>query len=221
MQQVGNLSRSAAGAKITNDDAIDWHEIQPQQAVLRIVSRMSSRVFMGEDLCRDDEWVKVASEYTQQAFATGDILRGYPRWARPFVHWFMPSCWALRKKLKEAQQSLKPHIERRNLVKQQAIAEGRPSPFDDSIEWFEKEFGPHDAATEQIRLSLVAIHTTTDLLIETLFQIAVHPELFKPLREELVEVLSTGGLKKTSLYNLKLMDSVCKETQRLRPTLLG
>jgi cytochrome P450 len=128
----------------------------------------------------------------------------------------------VRKKLQEARDLLQPHIDRRNAAKQEALAEGRPSPFDDSIEWFEKEYaGKSDPATEQIKLSLVAIHTTTDLLLETMFNIALHPELLKPLREELVTVLNAEGLRKTSLYNLKLMDSFIKETQRLRPVGLG
>ncbi|KAJ0275931.1 hypothetical protein Brms1b_011792 [Colletotrichum noveboracense] len=50
--------------------------------------------------------------------------------------------------------------------------------------------------------------------------LAQHPELFQPLREELARVLGTEGLKKSALNNLKLMDSVIKESQRLKPALL-
>lgn len=176
---------------------------------------------MGEELCRDDEWVAAAGDYTVHAFKTMDTLSAYPRWVRPILHWFLPSCWAVRSKLNHARRCLKPHIERRNIIKAQALAQGKPSPFNDSIEWFEKEYTKHDPATEQITLSLVAIHTTSDLLTETMFNIAMHKELFQPLREEVIAVLSAEGLKKTALYNLKLMDSVIKETQRMRPVILG
>ncbi|KAF4999917.1 hypothetical protein FGRMN_2155 [Fusarium graminum] len=167
---------------------------------------MSSRVFMGESLCRDDEWVRTSSEYTVQAFNSGDILRTHPRWSRPFVHWFLPSYWVLQ---------------RRKVIEAKARAQGKPSPFDDSIAWFEKEGSKCHPALTQISLTQVAIHTTTDLLMETLFNIAQHPDLFQPLREEIIQVLSTEGLKKAALQNLKLMDSVLKESQRLRPVLLG
>ncbi|RGP79184.1 putative cytochrome p450 monooxygenase lova [Fusarium longipes] len=200
----------------------EWHQIDPQPEIIRIVSRMSSRVFMGEDLCRDEKWLEVSSDYTVQLFQTADTLRKYPRWVRPYVHWFLPSCQTLRKQLQVVRAHLQPHIDRRNAAKQEAIAEGRSSPFDDAIEWFEKEYdNKSDPAIEQIRLSLVAIHTTTDLLSETMFNIALHPELLKPLREEIASVLSEEGVKKTSLYNLKLMDSVIKESQRMRPVTLG
>ncbi|KAF4341300.1 ent-kaurene oxidase [Fusarium beomiforme] len=199
----------------------EWHEMNPQQDIVHIVSRMSSRVFMGESLCRDDKWVRVSGEHTVQSFKTGDILRTYPRWSRPFVHWFLPSCWVLRKRLAEARECLKPHLKRRKLISAEARAQGKPSPFDDSLAWFEKEGSKLHPALIQISLSLVAIHPTSDLLMETMFNIAQHPDLFQPLRDEIVNVLNTEGLKKTALYNLKLMDSVIKESQRLRPVLLG
>ncbi|EKJ72481.1 hypothetical protein FPSE_07362 [Fusarium pseudograminearum CS3096] len=192
-------------------NSTEWHEIQPSQDFMRIVSRMSSRVFMGEGLCRNEEWVKLSADYTVQAFMTGDVLRSYPRWARPYVHHFLPSCQKLRATLEAARQCLKPFLEQRNAIKAEAMGKGKPCPFDDSIEWFQQEYEQHDPAISQILLSLVAIHTTTDLLTETAFNIALNPELFEPLRHEIISVMTTDGLKKTALYNLKLMDSVLKE----------
>ncbi|GKU15888.1 unnamed protein product [Fusarium langsethiae] len=219
---TGPLSAEASAAfRDILTDSTEWHEMQPSRDYIRIVSRMSSRVFMGEGLCRNEEWVKVSGEYTVQAFMTGDILRTYPRWARPYVHYFLPSCQKLRATLEEARQCLKPFLEQRDAIKAEVMAKGKPCPFDDSIEWFQQEYGQHDPAIAQISLSLVAIHTTTDLLTETVYNIALFPELFKPLREEIVSVLNTDGLKKTALYNLKLMDSVIKESQRLRPIIIG
>lgn len=94
--------------------------------------------------------------------------------------------------------------------------------FDDSIEWFQKESKRRiDPATIQITLSNVAIHTTTDLLQQVMIDLAHKPELFEPLRQEVISVLSAEGLKKTALYNLKLMDSVLKESQRLKPVMFG
>lgn len=227
MQQVftdstGNASPNLPRRSITNGDILpEWHAIQPQHDLMRIVSRVSSRVFMGEELCRDDEWVRVSGDYTLSVFATSNLLMAYPRWARPLVHWFMPECREVRRKLNNARQCLQPHLDRRNAIKREAAAQGKPCPFNDSIEWFEKEYTKHDPATCQISISLVAYHTTSDLLMETLFNLCQHPELLKPLREEIVNVLSKEGWKKTSLINLKLMDSVVKESQRMRPVLLG
>ncbi|KAK1546156.1 cytochrome P450 [Colletotrichum paranaense] len=201
----------------------EWHKMSPQQDIMRIVSRLSSRVFAGEELCRDEEWVRVSSEYTAAAFGVGYEVGQWPRWARPIVHWFLPSCWRVRALLNECRKTLQPHMERRTQRKREAVAAGKTGAvFDDAVEWFEKESSRKpDPATQQISLSLVAIHTTTDLLTQTMIDLAEHPELFQPLRDELVRVLSKEGLKKTALYNLKLMDSVIKESQRMKPVLLS
>lgn len=183
---------------------------------------MSSRVFMGEDLCADDDWNKAAGDYTVAAFTLVSELRRYSSWALSIMHWFHPACRDLRRKLDKAREALAPHIERRQRIKMEKLARGEPSPFDDSIEWFEDEFqADYDPAISQITLSVVAIHTTTDLLRQTMIDIAQHPELFAALREEAIRVVGTHGLKKASLYNLKLMDSVVKESQRLKPIGLG
>lgn len=114
---------------------------------------------------------------------------------------------------------MQPILLARQARKTEAAAKGVPEPvYDDAIEWCQQEYSSdRDPADSQISLAMVAIHPTTDLLTETMVQIARHPELFKPLREEVVKVLGSEGLKKTALYNLKLLDSVIKESQRLKP----
>ncbi|KPM38517.1 hypothetical protein AK830_g8048 [Neonectria ditissima] len=203
-------------------DSSEWHEIDPKIDLVLIVSRMSTRVFMGEELCKNDKWVQVSSDYTLEAFRLSNVIRSWPRSFRPIIHWALPSCWRLRRKLDETRRVLQPYIERRARVKAEALARGEPSPFDDSIEWFEKEYKTaYDPATAQITLSLVAIHTTSDLLQQVMLDVAQHPDLMADLRREIIQVLGAEGLKKTSLYNLKLMDSVIKESQRLKPILLA
>ncbi|KPM45297.1 hypothetical protein AK830_g1253 [Neonectria ditissima] len=45
----------------------------------------------------------------------------------------------------------------------------------------------------------------------------IGPQVIDDLRREIVAVIGEGGWKKTSLHNLKLMDSVLKESQRPKP----
>lgn len=178
---------------------------------------------MGEELCSNEAWIKASSEYTTASFTNGDRLRAWPRSLRPLVHWFMPEAKEVREKLNAARRAIKPLIEQRQARKAEAIAKGESPPaYNDSLEWFEQEYtAGYDPAVSQISLSIVAIHTTSDLLQMTMFSIARHPELFAPLREEIIRVLGSHGLTKLALYDLKLMDSVIKEAQRLKPVLLG
>ncbi|CAI6019586.1 unnamed protein product [Clonostachys chloroleuca] len=200
----------------------DWREIYPAKDLLQLVARMSTRVFLGEEMCQNHEWIEASSQYAALAFSVGDNLRIYPRTFRPLVHWFMPSCWELRRSLRRCREILKPYIKSRKSLARTTDEQGNPLTFDDSIEWFERELGPnHDAALKQVTLSVVAIHTTTDLLLQTMSDLAQNPEVLQAVREEVIQVLGSEGLTKISLHGLKLMDSALKESQRLRPTLLG
>jgi cytochrome P450 len=71
------------------------------------------------------------------------------------------------------------------------------------------------------QLAMAAIHTTSDLMTSIIVQLARHPEIFQPLRDEIVAVLSRDGLKKQALQNLKFMDSFVKECQRVKPISIG
>ncbi|KAF4304547.1 cytochrome P450 [Botryosphaeria dothidea] len=48
-----------------------------------------------------------------------------------------------------------------------------------------------------------------------MFELLEHPDYIDRLRDEITQTLGTGGWKKSSLYNLKLMDRVLKETLRV------
>lgn len=178
---------------------------------------------MGEEMCTNDKWVNSVAEYSRSAFACIPELQSYPASTRRIVSWFLPSAKKVRKNLDPCRKILQPIVDQRKKAKAEALARGEPAPvYDDALGWFEKEYGQnYDPAISQITLSTVAIDTTSDLLQMTMLQLARHPEHIKPLREEVIQVLGKQGLKKVALYNLKFMDSVLKETQRLKPILFG
>jgi cytochrome P450 monooxygenase-2 len=124
----------------------------------------------------------------------------------------------------KAKEIITPVIEERRKAREESAARGEPPTFyNDAIEWLEEESKgvSYDAAVTQLSLSMAAIHTTSDLLTETLLRLARRPGLVEELRKEITDVLQAEGWKKTSLYNMKLLDSVIKESQRLRPISMG
>jgi hypothetical protein len=117
-------------------------------------------------------------------------------------------------------------INKREAAKKAALQAGRPVPeWDDAISWAEQEAfirgAKYDPAVYQLTLSFAAIHSTSDLLAKVMLEIATHPEIVEPLRREIADSLHGQGWKKVSLYNMRLLDSVIKETQRVTPLLLG
>ncbi|KAG6141279.1 hypothetical protein E4U28_003122 [Claviceps purpurea] len=127
----------------------DWHEIVAKDANLQLMARVTSRVFLGIEMCRNPQWLRITTTYAVVAFKAVEELRLWPAWLRPLVQWFLPHCTAAR-----------------------------------------------------------------DLVM---LDIACNPELVEPLRKEIISVLGVAGWSKHSLYQLKLMDSVLKESQRLKP----
>ncbi|GAO19702.1 hypothetical protein UVI_02064330 [Ustilaginoidea virens] len=211
----------ASALKDVYTDDPEWHEIGAKDANLRIVARIISRVFLGPELCRNARWLRITSTYTVVSFRAVEELRLWPWWLRSTVHWFLPHCTAARALVREARDLINPVLEQRRRDKILALETGEECEYNDAIEWLEQiareRQVSYDAAVSQLCLSLAAMHSTTDFFTQALFDLASHPELMQPLRAEVESVLGTGEWSKTSLYNLKLMDSVLKESQRLKP----
>ncbi|KAK1625299.1 cytochrome P450 [Colletotrichum phormii] len=182
-------------------DSTEWHEVSLGQTILNVVSRLSSRVFLGPELCRSEAWLNITVMYVVDCFIAAERLRMFPKPLRRIAHWLLPEC-----------QRVRSH--------RAAVEQGRPVPtYDDAIQWGEEESArsEYDPAIYQLALAGAAIYTMTDLMTQLILNIVPRPELVAALRSEMIEVLVKEGWAKTSLFNLKLLDSVMKETQRMKP----
>lgn len=180
---------------------------------------------MGETVSRDPAWLDVSVNYTIDAFNAARALRMWPSVFRPLVHWFMPSCQKLRQHLATARTIIAREVERRTQAKQTQINGSTPRRAD-ALDWMDelsKAYGSvSDPSREQVGLAVAAIHTTSNLITNVVYDLAAYPEYIEPLREEIKAVLAEdGSLMKTSLLKLKLMDSVIKESQRINPVSIG
>lgn len=208
------------------DDGKVWHALPLRDTILHSIARISSRVFLGEELCRHEPWLRISREYASTMFPATDVLRQYPAGLiRSLAARLLPICRAAHAQVVEARSILQPVLEKRKAVKAAAAAAGKTIEFNDAIEWFEniaaKQKASYEPAAMQLFLSIVAIHTTSDLMTQIMTDLAAHQEVIEDLRKEIREVLSDGGWKKTTLTNMKLLDSVIKESQRLKPIQLG
>ncbi|KAM0323048.1 hypothetical protein ACHAQA_009147 [Verticillium albo-atrum] len=194
-----------------------WTEIPLKSKLLDLVSRVSARVFIGPELCTNNEWLEITKRYTMDSFVAAQVLRSWPAFTRPIVHWFLPECRKIRQEIKDARRILKPVLEERRERNRKASEAGEPpAKVADAVGWMDdaaKGYG-YDAAVAQIGLAMAAIHTTTMSLCGIFFDLMTHREYIEPLREEIRTVLAQDGWKKTSLFQLRLMDSLMKESQR-------
>jgi cytochrome P450 len=175
-------------------------------------------------LCRDPEWLRITINYTVDAITGALALRLWPSFIRPVVHWFLPYCQKVRKYLAEGRAIIDPVLKKRREEKRTAAAMGNVAEKHlDAMEWLEEvaKGRKYDPVTAQVMLSLAAIHTLSDALTQVLHDLCQHPEVIQSLRDEIYSVVHEHGWQKSTLYNLKLMDSVLKESQRLKPAALG
>ncbi|KAJ5605308.1 hypothetical protein N7510_010462 [Penicillium lagena] len=199
----------------TFTDNLEWHAIVPHKTLLGAVARVSSRLFLGDRLCRDAEWLEIITTYTTYVTTAVKQYNQYPALIRPFIGRFLPSVRELLRQVQKADKLMGVVLREREALE----AAGKKPDYMDAIEWFKQtaKGRKYNPVYVQLTLSFVAIHTTADLITQVMFDLALNPEYIEPLREEVLQVLKTQGWKKTSLYNMKFLDSVLKETQRLRP----
>ncbi|KAJ5585495.1 uncharacterized protein N7459_005295 [Penicillium hispanicum] len=201
----------------------EWKPYNFSHKVPYMVARISSLAFLGEKICRNQDWINVAVHYTIDAFLAARQLRQWPSVLRPLVHWFLQDAKRLRKHLAVARFIVDSEVEKRRLIREGKLPpDDPPRTHADCLDWFEELAQSHhmkvDMARGQIGLTLAATHTTSNLLINIMYDLAAYPEYIEPLRDEIRAVaVEDGALKKTSLLKMKLMDSVMKETQRLHP----
>lgn len=214
------LSEEAAYVLETQwTDNTEWHDLEMKSYVLKMVAQLSSRLFLGQKVCRDPEWLDITINYTVNAFAAAQELRLLPEFLRPFAVRYLSKSRKIQKQLKQARKIIAPVLEERRA----ANRAGTGVKYRDAIEWIEETANGrvYDPAAAQLSLSAAAIHTTTDLFTQTLLNICGHEDLIRDLREEIITVVTAEGWKKSTLYKLKLMDSVIKESQRLKPMAIG
>lgn len=200
-------------------DSTEWHDLQLKPALLKMVAQLSSKIFLGGKICRNPEWLDITINYTLSAFSAAQELRLLPEFLRPFAVRYLPTSRKAQAHMKQARKIINPVVKERR----DAARAGKGEVYHDAIQWLEEsaQGRPYDPAAAQLGLSAAAIHTTTDLITQTLLDICGREDLIADLRQEIITVVSAEGWKKTTLYKLKLMDSVIKECQRLKPMAMG
>lgn len=201
---------------------IEWQESLFDQQALKIIARLSSRVFIPA-LCHNEEWLRIAVDYTVDFFTAAYVLRMFPPITRPIVHWFLPQTRKLRGDLAAARRLVEPVVAERK--KQQADALKAGTKFEkpiDAVQWIQDTVDlkgqPCDPVHGQLNYTLGAVHTTTVTLLNVLYDLMSNGYI-EPVREEIETVLKEeGGYTKNALNKLRLMDSIMRESNRVHPS---
>ncbi|KAI1843278.1 hypothetical protein JX266_010452, partial [Neoarthrinium moseri] len=133
---------------------------------------------------------------------------------------YMPHNVNIQRDYNDAKSIISAEIERRRIRTEKLLASGgKPPKVSDAIGWMVEVAGGEkvDYVAAQLSLTVASIHATTGALTIALTDLATYPTVAAQIRAEVIQVLSDGGWSKQALYNMKLMDSFLKESQRLHP----
>ncbi|KAK1141873.1 hypothetical protein N8T08_008386 [Aspergillus melleus] len=177
----------------------DWHAIQVYPKILRLVSRVNGRIFVGNPLHQNEEWINISCNASplstiHNMFDSLLDLRFFHPWLRPLVQFFIPELRTVWDCNSKAQELLSPILRERHINENKADWK-KPN---DSIEWLRdlvpepNRNDPLFHAISQLGIGAVSVNTTTQLLTNSLFNLATYPDMGK----------------------LKKLDSFIKETLR-------
>ncbi|OJJ39637.1 hypothetical protein ASPWEDRAFT_49568 [Aspergillus wentii DTO 134E9] len=221
-EMIDELDFSVRTEMPDTDD--EWSEVNIMPILSRIITRITSRVFLGPEHGRNEEWLKTTVEYTENLFLTGMALRFFPRFLRPVIAPLLPFKHHLNKNVETARRIVGQIVrERRTLQAERPMQYTKPM---DILQWMMDlatgdETSPEDLAQRMLILSVTSIHTTTLTMTQPIYDLCAHPEFWDPLRQEVVDVLRAhGGWTKGTLSDLRKMDSLLKESQRFGPVFL-
>ncbi|KAI0521211.1 cytochrome P450 [Xylaria bambusicola] len=196
-------------------------ELTGYEAMLKIVTGMSSRIFVGQSLSKDERWLRMIVEYTIDVFLISTALRPYPAMIRPLIAPWLSSVKRMQRHLSIAQELFAP-------VFASSMSKESKSSRDYSVlEWMARsaqggDRDPRILVKKLLFLTLAAIHTSTMSITHALFDLCEHTECIEPLREEIKAAVRTHGWTLPAVNSMKLLDSFLKESQRINhPGLLS
>ncbi|KAF8897197.1 cytochrome P450 [Infundibulicybe gibba] len=194
----------------------DWVAVPALKTMMKIVCRTSNRLFVGLPLCRDPDFTALMERFSLDVVKGGNTLNSLPRILWPIAVRFFTNVPA---NIKRAMGHIAPILQDR-LEKEELHGRDWPGKPNDLISWLLEEAEGEqrtlwDISVRVLAVNFAAIHTTSMASTHALYDLAVHPEYIKPLREEVEAVIKEDGWSKTAMGKMRKLDSFLRESQRL------
>lgn len=203
----------------------EWNEVKLFPAVTTIIAQMNACSFFGRDVGRSKSWVSLVSKFPFEVMVSTFLISPVPRILQgiiaPIIYapaiitkWRMK--WAIAHVVKNDMKQFLATKDKKSIL---TLSETGKVPFTASLM---TRYKPEEATLNQllhdyITISFESTPSSAAALYLLLRELATHPKLLDILRQELQEVMVNGKLPKTHLSELRLMDSVMRESARANP----
>ncbi|KAE8373290.1 cytochrome P450 [Aspergillus bertholletiae] len=198
----------------------DWAPLKLWDVFLPMISRMTGRMLVGEELCRNPEWIQLTIANTQGIMKSSMGIRALysSRW-----QWLAPWTYPGRKDLVTLRRRAAELIEPVYMQRLAAFRGGTQHKYRDAVQWIienspEKPLSPAEVADALLFLYMAGIHSTSATIVSIVYDLIAHPEYVPALLDEIRHTLAESPeWSRQSLAKLRKLDSFMKESQRLNP----
>nr|AGN73102.1 P450 monooxygenase-like protein [Epichloe aotearoae] len=190
----------------------DWISLPCFPLALKIIARVTTKSLFGEPLCRDRSFLDLCCEVGDSVPRVALILRCCPAFARPLVAKLLKAPVHVQRLQNVILREIKLRGDSRTLNPMKDL-------LDFAINWVDEQNteGWEDCHVADMMTNTIfaALHTSSQLVVHTIFELATRPEYVKPLRTEIQECFAThGDGTKEAVDTMHKIDSFIKETQR-------
>ncbi|TBU43917.1 cytochrome P450 [Dichomitus squalens] len=192
-----------------------WEEVQIFTTMQCVITRMSNRIFVGIPMCRNKEYIELATEFPPKSVKRGFLLGLCPHLLKRHVaRWLNPFPLAVKQTLPLFSEIIEDR--RSRTMERYDTWEKKP---DDVLQWLienasEKKHSDADIVESLFLLNLAATHNTASSLTQAIYHLTERPELISLLRDEIHPIIATEGWTAESFDKMEKLDSFLAECQR-------
>ncbi|KAH8897621.1 P450 monooxygenase [Thozetella sp. PMI_491] len=190
-----------------------WHAVQCFPFALRVIARLTTYSLFGNTLCRNTEFLDMCCRFGDAIPRDALILRACPGFIRPYLSKLLPAPILV----KRLQDILVVEIHRRRARGINPMKD----LLDFAMNWVHEhpqKYNDWHVTDMMTNTIFAALHTSSQLVVHCMFELATRPEYSGPLREEVERCFKEhGDCTKKAIDSMYKMDSFIKETQRANP----
>src|SRR2546430_13030545 len=107
---------------------LEWTDMSIEQESHQMIARLSTRVFLGPELCQNQEWLKIITNYADEVWAAITSLNYFPAVLQPLANKLLPSCRKYRQTSARGRELINSLAEQRREQYRDLEAKGQPLP---------------------------------------------------------------------------------------------
>ncbi|KAI6872898.1 hypothetical protein KC343_g725 [Hortaea werneckii] len=191
----------------------DYTPVTLYEIIALTVASTSNRVFVGEPLSSNYDYLRNAVDYAAGVVLSAEILRVFPDWTKKYLVKWAPVARYRKRAIAFLGPIIKPRLE--------SFSKDGTTDNADLIDWLIEAAPPVERNVEMLvervmALNVASIHTTTMNFTYAMYRLAQEPEKYMPeLRSEASMLLSSGTVTREAINKMAKTDSFLREASRL------